>query len=93
MSLPNNNKKSKSKSGIAAEIKFYRDRHKREGIVPKYQEPRSVTMPDEPSPKAKNYLNKVKKFIFYRGYNGQETMRDLRMLRLRLRRVFLRLPS
>ena len=65
MSLPKSRKKSKSKSD-AREIKFYRDRHKREGIVPKYQEPRSVTMPDEPSPKAKELLKQGKTFTFYR---------------------------
>ena len=64
MSLPNNNKKSKNKSRIAAEIKFYRDRHKREGIVPRYQEPRGVIMPDEPSPKAKELMKQGKKVYF-----------------------------
>ncbi len=64
MSLPNNNKKSKRKSSIAAEIKFYRNRHKREGIVPTNQEPRSVILPDDPSPNAKELLKKGKDVYF-----------------------------
>ena len=63
MSLPNNNK-PKRQSRISESVKFYRDRHKREGIVPKYQEPRSVTMPDEPSPKAKELLKQGKDVYF-----------------------------
>ncbi len=84
MSLPNNNK-PKRQSRISESVKFYRDRHKREGIVPKYQEPRSVIMPDEPSPKAKELLKQGKKLLYYRDIMDKKRMRDLRMLRLRLR--------
>ena len=35
-----------------------------EGIVPRYQEPRGVNMPDEPSPKAKELLKKGKPVYF-----------------------------
>jgi hypothetical protein len=59
-------KKSTGKSSrvkdLEEEIQYHRDRNKREGIVPRYQEPRSVYMPNEPTPDA---MIKVKRCIFY----------------------------
>ena len=56
--------KKQGRPSIRQEIKMYRDRPKFEGVVPKYQEPRSVDMPDEPSPKAKELMKQGKKVYF-----------------------------
>ena len=79
MSIPENNKSKSKKSfydevnerikktgrpSIRQEIKMYRDRPKFEGVVPRYQEPRTVDMPDEPSPKAKELMKQGKKVYF-----------------------------
>ena len=59
--------KSIKKRGIPTtrqEIKMFKDRHKFEGVVPKYQEPRPVEIPGEPSPKAKELLKQGKKVYF-----------------------------
>ena len=56
--------KETGRPSIKQEIKMYRDRPKFKGIVPKYQEPRGVYMPDEPSPKAKELMKQGKKVYF-----------------------------
>jgi hypothetical protein len=56
--------KKQGRPSIRQEIKMYKDRPKFEGVVPKYQEPRSVNMPDEPSPKAKELMKQGKKVYF-----------------------------
>jgi hypothetical protein len=56
--------KKRGRPTIRQEVKMYRDRHKFEGIVPRYQEPRPVEVPDEPSPKAKELLKQGKKVYF-----------------------------
>lgn len=61
-------KKSTGKSSrvkdLEEEIQYHRDRNKREGIVPRYQEPRSVYMPNEPTPDAMKLINQGKKVYF-----------------------------
>ena len=49
---------------IRQEIKMYRDIPKYEGVIPRYQEPRPVEVPDEPTPKAKELLKQGKKVYF-----------------------------
>ena len=56
--------KETGRPSIRQEIKMYRDRPKFEGVVPKYQEPRPVSIPDEPSPKAKELIKQGKKVYF-----------------------------
>ena len=63
MSIPK--KRSKTKNLSPKQINkynIYKDSYK--GIVPKYQEPRPVEVPDEPSPKAKELLKQGKKVYF-----------------------------
>ena len=56
--------KKRGRATIRQEVKMYRDRHKFEGVVPKYQEPRPVEITGEPSPKAKELLKQGKKVYF-----------------------------
>ena len=49
---------------IRQEIREYRERPKYEGVIPRYQEPRAVEVPDEPTPKAKELLKQGKKVYF-----------------------------
>ena len=59
----------------------------------RYQKPRGVNMPDEPSPKKRAFKKRQTCLFFIGTYMNKKTMRDLRMLRMRLRRMLMRLPS